>query len=232
MARTYAVWTPGPGLTDRPAAYARKVLLNRHRSLLRRAVVETRHLVASRPEDRQQPDIAGDDLVLWQALQHLPPRQRAAIVLRYYLDLPEAEVARLLGAPAGTVEVLDPPRPGPPARPPRPHLRRRAPRRQHHHGGRPMTIEDRVRRVLTEAVANEPPLKGAPLNAAVRRRRRRPVLAAAAALGPGRRRRRGRGPGGAQRAAPVHRPDRGLEGLHRHRRQPQVPLPAGLGAGG
>jgi DNA-directed RNA polymerase specialized sigma24 family protein len=37
-------------------------------------------------------------------LQHLPPRQRAAIVLRYYLDLPEADVARLLGVPAGTVK--------------------------------------------------------------------------------------------------------------------------------
>jgi RNA polymerase sigma factor (sigma-70 family) len=80
------------------------VLLNRHRSLLRRAVAETRHLVASRLEDRHQSDFAGDDLVLWQALQHLPPRQRAAIVLRFYLDLPEAEVARLLGVPVGTVK--------------------------------------------------------------------------------------------------------------------------------
>jgi hypothetical protein len=45
-----------------------------------------------------------------------------------------------------------------------------------------MTIEDRVRRVLTEAVANEPPPRGAPLEAATRRRRRRPVLIGAAAL--------------------------------------------------
>ena len=57
MARTYAVWPRVRGY-DRPAAYARKVLLNRHRSLLRRAVVEARHLVASRPEDRSQPDFA------------------------------------------------------------------------------------------------------------------------------------------------------------------------------
>jgi RNA polymerase sigma-70 factor (sigma-E family) len=105
MARTYMVWPRVRGY-DRPAAYARKVLVNRHRSLLRRAVVEARHRLASRPEDRHEPDFGGDDLILWQALQHLPARQRAAIVLRYYLDLPEAEVARLLGVPVGTVKSL------------------------------------------------------------------------------------------------------------------------------
>jgi hypothetical protein len=45
-----------------------------------------------------------------------------------------------------------------------------------------MTIEDRVRRVLTDAVADEPPLRGAPLQVARRRRRRRPVLAGAVAV--------------------------------------------------
>jgi hypothetical protein len=45
-----------------------------------------------------------------------------------------------------------------------------------------MTIEDRVRRVLTEAVADEPLLHGAPLQAALRGRRRRPVLAGAVAV--------------------------------------------------
>jgi hypothetical protein len=44
-----------------------------------------------------------------------------------------------------------------------------------------MTIEDRVRRMLTEAVADEPPLRGAPLDRA-RRRRRRPLLIGAVAL--------------------------------------------------
>ena len=102
MARTWAAWPRVRGY-DRPAAFARKVLLNRHRSLLRRAMDEARHLVASRPQE-QQPDVAADDLVLWEALQRLPSRQRSAIVLRYYLDLPEAEVARLLGVPVGTVK--------------------------------------------------------------------------------------------------------------------------------
>jgi RNA polymerase sigma-70 factor (sigma-E family) len=105
MARTFAAWPRVRGY-DRPAAFARKVLLNRHRSLLRRALVEARHLLASRPDEPHQPDFGGDDLVLWQALRRLPARQRAAIVLRYYLDLPEAEVARQLGLPVGTVKSL------------------------------------------------------------------------------------------------------------------------------
>ena len=45
-----------------------------------------------------------------------------------------------------------------------------------------MSIEDRVRELLTDAVANEPPLRGAPLDYALRRRRRRPLVAGAVAL--------------------------------------------------
>jgi hypothetical protein len=45
-----------------------------------------------------------------------------------------------------------------------------------------MSIEDRVRRVLADAVADEPPPRGAPLRAAARRRRRRPVLLGAVAV--------------------------------------------------
>jgi hypothetical protein len=45
-----------------------------------------------------------------------------------------------------------------------------------------MTIEDRVRRVLAEAVAEEPALRGAPLDHALRRRSRRPVVAGAVAM--------------------------------------------------
>ena len=232
MARTYAVWPRVRGY-DRPAAYARKVLLNRHRSLLRRAVVEARHLVASRPDDRHQPSFGGDDLVLWQALRRLPARQREAIVLRYYLDLPEAEVARLLKRPPGHGQVLDPPRPVPPARPPRTHLRRRAPRRQPHPGGRPMTIEDRVRRILADAVADEPSPRGAPLERALRRRRGRPALVGAAALvlvlaavvGLVAVRDR-------RAAAAGHGADAGVEDLHRQCRQLPLPLPAGLAGRG
>jgi RNA polymerase sigma-70 factor (sigma-E family) len=92
---------------DDPASYARRVLVNRHRSLLRRAAVEARSLARSRSaEEVALP--AGDEraAVLWQAVRALPPRQRAVLVLRFHQDLTEAEVARLLGLPLGTVKSL------------------------------------------------------------------------------------------------------------------------------
>jgi RNA polymerase sigma factor (sigma-70 family) len=86
---------------DDPPAYARKVLVNRRRSLLRRAGVESRFLARTRAEPVPPP---GDEdaMVLWQAVQGLPPRQRAVLVLRFHEDLTEAETARLLGLPLGT----------------------------------------------------------------------------------------------------------------------------------
>lgn len=41
---------------------------------------------------------------VWQALESLPAEQRAALVLRYYLELPEVETAARLGTPPGTVK--------------------------------------------------------------------------------------------------------------------------------
>ncbi len=90
-----------------PAGYARRVLVNRHRSLLRRAAVEARWLARSRPEEEVAPPADHERaMVLWQAVRALPPRQRAVLVLRFHQDLPEAEVARLLGLPLGTVKSL------------------------------------------------------------------------------------------------------------------------------
>jgi RNA polymerase sigma-70 factor, ECF subfamily len=105
LVRTYRAW-PRVRRSERPGAYARKVLVNRHRSLLRRAAVEARHLARRRPEEAVQPDLGTDGLVLWSAVRRLPAKQRAVLVLRYHQDLPEAEVARLLRLPLGTVKSL------------------------------------------------------------------------------------------------------------------------------
>jgi DNA-directed RNA polymerase specialized sigma24 family protein len=95
LVRTYRAWARVRG-HERPGAYARKVLVNRHRSLLRRAAVEARHLRGRRVEEAVEADLGEDGLVLWSAVR----------CLRYHEDLPEAEVARLLGLPLGTVKSL------------------------------------------------------------------------------------------------------------------------------
>src|SRR6266540_854435 len=88
---------------EHPEAYARKVLINRHRSLLRRLRLEVRHAGQARIEtaDAGQRE---ELLVVWAAIRRLPARQRAVVVLRYHEDLPELEVARLLRMPVGTVK--------------------------------------------------------------------------------------------------------------------------------
>jgi len=86
-----------------PEAYARKVLVNRHRSLLRRLRLEARHARQARVEAvglGQRDEL----LTVQAAIRRLPARQRAVLILRYHEDLPEREVARLLRIPVGTVK--------------------------------------------------------------------------------------------------------------------------------
>jgi len=45
----------------------------------------------------------GEHEAMWAGIGELPPRQRAVIVLRYYEDLPDREIARLLGCTQATV---------------------------------------------------------------------------------------------------------------------------------
>jgi RNA polymerase sigma-70 factor (sigma-E family) len=104
MVRTYNRWAMVRKPND-PASYARKVLVNRHRSLARRALVEARHLVAMRPPEPRG-DLGEDAIVVWAAVARLPVRQRLVLALRYHEDLTEAQVARLLGLPLGTVKTL------------------------------------------------------------------------------------------------------------------------------
>src|SRR4029450_2297842 len=91
---------------DNPEAYARKVLVNRHRSLLRRTLVEARYQSRDRPNQVSRDEHREDVIVLWAATRRLPLRQQAVLVLRYYEDLSEAEIARVLGIPVGTVKTL------------------------------------------------------------------------------------------------------------------------------
>jgi RNA polymerase sigma-70 factor (sigma-E family) len=103
LVRTWWRWRL-VGRPKDPASYVRRVLVNRHRSLLRRAAVEARSLAQRGPEELALPVKDERAMVLWQALQALPVHQRAVLVLRFYEDRTEAEVAQLLGLQVGTVK--------------------------------------------------------------------------------------------------------------------------------
>jgi RNA polymerase sigma-70 factor (sigma-E family) len=96
-----------PSLREgQPEAYARRVMVNAATARWRRRRIVT-EAVTERLPDRSHPDVTGqvdDRLTLTAALNALGPRQRAAVVLRFYEDLPEAEVAALLGCSIGTVK--------------------------------------------------------------------------------------------------------------------------------
>ena len=88
-----------------PDAYVRKILYHQHVSRWRVGRRRSEY-AAAEPPNTITADPAGDStlrLAVWQALRQLTARQRAILVLRYYEDLPEAEVADLLGCTIGTV---------------------------------------------------------------------------------------------------------------------------------
>jgi len=86
-------------------AYLREVILNLWRSRLRRRQLERRHLKAAAAETSQSHDLDTREL-FWQALMKLPLRQRTALYLRYYLDLPVAEIAHELRCSEGAARSL------------------------------------------------------------------------------------------------------------------------------
>lgn len=93
--------------SDKALAYLRQSIVNKSRSELRhRRVVET-HAPKPAP-DEQSAEHAALTLIersaVISALRMLPPRQREAIVLRYYGDFTEAEIAKAMGISKGAVK--------------------------------------------------------------------------------------------------------------------------------
>jgi len=85
------------GISD-PGPYLQRAVVNRCRDALRRRTVARRYRTLFRPED-----VPAVDAPLYDALARLPVKHRAAVVLRYYVGLTEAEIAAHLGCPAGSV---------------------------------------------------------------------------------------------------------------------------------
>ena len=90
---------------DRPGAYLRTAVVNGCRSELRRRRVMRRHVERPTAESVAE-SVAGPDASLLDAVAALTPQRRIALTLRFYADLPEAEVARLMRVRPGTVKSL------------------------------------------------------------------------------------------------------------------------------
>jgi RNA polymerase sigma-70 factor (sigma-E family) len=113
LVKLYRVWPRLAAGADPDAdlggvdAYLRRIMVNTQRSWWRARW--RRELPAAQlPEGVSGDDIADRQAVgalVRQALAGLPRRQRAVLVLRYCEDLPEAEVAELLGCSVGTVKT-------------------------------------------------------------------------------------------------------------------------------
>ncbi|MCA1713324.1 MAG: SigE family RNA polymerase sigma factor [Actinobacteria bacterium] len=105
LARTHLHW---PQLRDRGAApaYVRQAMVRQQANRWNRLLSRER-TVAHVPE-RVDPASAYDGVddrdAMWAALARLAPRQRAVLVLRYYEQLSEAEIAGVLGCSTGTVK--------------------------------------------------------------------------------------------------------------------------------
>jgi RNA polymerase sigma-70 factor, ECF subfamily len=92
---------------DAPVGWTHRVAFNLVNSHFRR--LRTGRRILERHQDEQprgdeDAPVAADALVVRQAVTALPRRQREAVVLFYFADLPVTEVARWMGAPENTVK--------------------------------------------------------------------------------------------------------------------------------
>ena len=92
---------------DRAPAYLRQTVVNRARSALRHRAVVVRHPPEPGPDaaPADEPLLRDEGRArVLDALAGLPVRQREVLVLRHYLELSEAEIARTLGISRGAVK--------------------------------------------------------------------------------------------------------------------------------
>jgi RNA polymerase sigma factor (sigma-70 family) len=90
---------------ENPGAYTRRILFNLalEEGARRQRRPETFGHVPEQSEPDQADAIARSDEIA-TAMALVPPRQRATLILRFWADLPEAEIATALGCSVGTVK--------------------------------------------------------------------------------------------------------------------------------
>jgi RNA polymerase sigma factor (sigma-70 family) len=101
----------GPLPLDNPVGYARRALANANVSRARRlsgseVTVDMVADVAEPGSDAWSSGDPGDRDMLWRALRRLPLRQRTVLVLRFYADETDADIAATLHCRRGTVRSL------------------------------------------------------------------------------------------------------------------------------
>lgn len=102
LLRAYRAW-PRIRRQD-PGPYVRTALVNLCRNDYRRRLLERAHPAEAMPPAESPDRKIEEAMRLADALKSLPPIRKAAVVLRYYEDLPEAEIARILDRPLNTVK--------------------------------------------------------------------------------------------------------------------------------
>ena len=104
FAKAYAAW-PRVLRAGNPDAYVRQIVINENRNRFRKRRVAER-LTNVMPEGNGPNAFReiDDRSALLAALQALGPRQRAVVVLRYWLNLSEAEIAAAMNCSVGTVK--------------------------------------------------------------------------------------------------------------------------------
>lgn len=103
FARVYRSWRRIE--KDDPGPYLRRTLVNLVRSAHRRSAlrIRERQTVAATATAGHTQRVE-DWMQLADALKTLPPIKRAVVILRFYEDLSEAEIARILDRPLGTIK--------------------------------------------------------------------------------------------------------------------------------
>ena len=105
LAKLYLAWDK---VHDRNAvdAYVRRIMVNENNSLWRRGWKKREYAAEQLPEGDPHHDEYDEGLsaALWEVVQTLPPKARSVVVLRYYEQMSEAEVADALGISVGTVK--------------------------------------------------------------------------------------------------------------------------------
>jgi RNA polymerase sigma-70 factor (sigma-E family) len=105
LSRLHGRWRRLEGV-EQPDAYVRRAIVREYLAWRRR--LGNRETPLAVPPERAGPDAAdrlGDRDEMWRLLARLPRTQRAVLVLRYYEDLTDAQIADVLGCRATTVRV-------------------------------------------------------------------------------------------------------------------------------